>query len=83
MARKRYCRIRQAHRGRCLTLAWIKDPATGMVVSCEGDLEQRYRARGWVGLFDQPKVPLVTPEEPEEDVADKPVTRRNTRRTTK
>lgn len=58
----------------------LKNPATGTVVSVEGDLERRYRARGWAEPGGKP-VKKAEPEKPSEDNdADKPATRRNTRR---
>lgn len=63
-------------------MARLIDPVTGTVVNIEGDLEKLYRARGWVDPSGQLKKNKATPEKPvEDDGNDKPVTRRNTRRT--
>lgn len=65
----------------------LRNPGTGLVVSCEGDLAARYQAQGWVpadavaqpAREAAPKKPATsTAEEPADE--DKPVTRRSTRR---
>lgn len=81
MARQRHRLLRQTHRGRCLSLARLQNPVTGTVVSVEGDLEVRYRARGWPEPDAQAKEPLVAPEEPADaPPSEKPATRRTARR---
>jgi len=59
----------------------LVNPDTGTVVSVQGDLEARYRARGWAEHGSQPAKVKATPDKPsDDDDTDKPVTRRNTRR---
>lgn len=81
MARQRHRFLREAHRGRCLSLARLQNPVTGTVVSVEGDLEERYRARGWSEPDTQTREPLAAPEEPvDAPPPEKPATRRTARR---
>lgn len=62
-------------------MAFLVNPVTGTVVSVQGDLESRYRARGWAEHGSQPASVKAAPEKPsDDDDTDKPVTRRNTRR---
>lgn len=63
----------------------LRNPGTGLVVSCEGDLATRYQAQGWVPTDDGAKpAPKAAAEKPEAESADeadeKPVTRRSSRR---
>lgn len=57
------------------------NPATGTVVHVQGELESRYRSRGWGEPNGKPEAMKAAPERPSEDEgSDKPVTRSNTRR---
>lgn len=60
-------------------MTFLVNPDTGTVVSVQGNLEQRYRARGWAEPKGRPAA-KVAPEKPSEDKDEKPATRRNTRR---
>lgn len=60
-------------------MPFLVNPDTGTVVSVQGELEQRYRARGWAEPKGRPAV-KVAPAKPSGDVAEKPTTRRNARR---
>jgi len=57
----------------------LRNPETGLVVSCEGDLAARYQSRGWEAP-DGPSQPATeaVSDEPQEDA--KPVRRGQTRR---
>lgn len=58
----------------------LVNPATGTVVGVQGELERRYRARGWAEPDGKPSK-KATPEKPVNDgETDKPATRRNARR---
>lgn len=48
-------------------MALLVNPATGTVVSVQGDLETRYRARGWAEHNSQPEIEAI-PEEPAVEV---------------
>lgn len=63
-------------------MARLSNPDAGTVIVVQGDLEQLYRARGWVEYDVRPsKAVKAAPEKPsDDDDTDKPVTRRNTRR---
>ena len=65
----------------------LRNPGTGLVVSCEGDLAARYQSLGWVSADAEARpARKAAAEKPEvkqsEDSTeeDKPVTRRSTRR---
>ena len=63
----------------------LRNPGTGLVVSCEGDLAARYQAQGWVSADAEakpaPKAAAEKPDVKSTDEADnKPVTRRASRR---
>ena len=61
----------------------LRQPETGLVVSCEGDLAARYQSRGWVALDGAAKpAPEVASDEPQnESVAEeKPVRSSQSRR---
>lgn len=60
----------------------LQNPDTGTVVDVQGDLERLYRSRGWAEHNARPsKAVKVAPEKPSEETdAEKPATRRNTRR---
>lgn len=64
----------------------IKNPETGLVVSCGDDLAARYQSRGWVALdgATKPAVKAASekPESKKSETADdeKPVRRGQTRR---
>lgn len=62
----------------------LRNPGTGTVASCEGDLAARYVARGWVDVDAPARTVKAAPVEPvevkAEETEDAPVTRSQTRR---
>lgn len=50
----------------------LRNTETGLVVSCEGDLAERYQSRGWVlaDAKDEPAVEVASEEPQEVDQAD-------------
>lgn len=63
----------------------LRNPGTGLVVSCEGDLAARYQSLGWVSADAEArparKAAAEKPEpKPDEGSDDKPVKRSQARR---
>ncbi|MBB5748539.1 hypothetical protein GGQ69_000828 [Micrococcus sp. TA1] len=63
----------------------LRNPGTGLVVSCEGDLAARYQSLGWVSADAEArparKAAAEKPEAKSEDTTDdKPVKRSQARR---
>lgn len=68
-------------------MALLVNPDTGTVVSVKGDLEARYRARGWAEHGSQsasvkaaPEKPKPEPDTDSDDTETEPVKRSQTRR---
>lgn len=63
----------------------LRNPGTGLVVSCEGVLAARYQSQGWVSADAEAQPAKAAPEKPVANKADdadedKPVKRSQTRR---